>query len=438
MKLKPRPPQNFYAALKAAEMPEVPGEFSVVPQHQVIPSAVLAEISDFIHCFDRVTAREAWQAAALREAPAIVQLRRPEVCFFSAWDFHLPPGSGWQLIEFNDNGSGFIFAAIINAVYYEAAGLGQEQGIAAPARLPAFNQHIGDLMEQEARAFFGERPAGLFLVLDDAESLQRGKFRKELQLLCDLLHRRGWRAELGCPAELRWEGQQLLLKGQAVSFIVNRSTDFFWQSEEFSALRTAYHAGRVYVAPNPFTYATRSDKRLLEWLSLPDWDKELGIEPGERQILSNHVPETHLIRTENVEALAQRKQEFVFKPLHGFAGRGLLDSAAVGRARLRRLTTHSEGYVAQKWVPKPSMETDGASLWTDLRVWAYRGKIFHLSGRASRRPDRLDLTPAGGWLPTYAALKPCNKELTVSGETIGTHTSTESQASALILHQKDE
>jgi len=39
--------------------------------------------------FERVTAREAWQAAALRDALAIVQLRRPEVCFFSAWDFDL-------------------------------------------------------------------------------------------------------------------------------------------------------------------------------------------------------------------------------------------------------------------------------------------------------------------------------------------------------------
>jgi hypothetical protein len=64
------------------------------------------------------------------------------------------------------------------------------------------------------------------------------------------LHRRGWRADLGCPAEVRWDGQQLLLKGEAVSFIVNRSTDFFWQSEDFCALRKAYHAGRVYVAPN--------------------------------------------------------------------------------------------------------------------------------------------------------------------------------------------
>ena len=115
MKLKPRPSDKFYAALQAAGMPEVPGEFSVAQQHQVISSAILAEISDFIHAFDRVTAREAWQTAALCEAPAIVQLRRPEVCFFSAWDFHLPPGGGWQLIEFNDNGSGFIFAAIIGS-----------------------------------------------------------------------------------------------------------------------------------------------------------------------------------------------------------------------------------------------------------------------------------------------------------------------------------
>ena len=82
---------NFYAALQAAGMPEVPGEFSVVPQHQVIPSTILAGISDFILCFDRVTAREAWQAAALRDAPATVHLRRPEVCFFSAWDFIFPP-----------------------------------------------------------------------------------------------------------------------------------------------------------------------------------------------------------------------------------------------------------------------------------------------------------------------------------------------------------
>ena len=38
---------------------------------------------------------------------------------------------------------------------------------------------------------------------------------------------------------------------------------------------------------------------------------------------------------------------------------------------------------------------DGERLWTDLRVWAYRGEIVLVSGRASRRPDRLDLEPPG-------------------------------------------
>jgi hypothetical protein len=399
-----KPPENFYAELRAAGMPEVPGEFSVVPQHQVISGAALAEISDFIRAFDRVTARGGWQAAALREAPPIAQLRRPEVCFFSAWDFHLPPEGRWQLIEFNDNGSGFIFAAIINALYYEAAGLEQDKRLAPPAHLPVFKQRIRDFVRHEARAFFGECASGLCLILDDPLSLQQGKFRRELQLLCDLLREGGWRAEAGSPAELRFDGRRLLFNGQAVTFVVNRSTDFFWQSEDFIALQTAYQAGGVYVAPNPFTYATRSDKRLLEWLSLPDWDEELDIAPGERQILSDHVPETRRVRSENLEGLAERKHEFVFKPLHGYGGRGLLDSAAVGRARLRRLVTHREGYVAQRRVPKRCLEGGDEPLWTDLRVWAYRGEIFHLSGRASRRPDRLDLTPPGGWVPTYALL----------------------------------
>ena len=69
-------PEIFFAALQSAGIPEVPGEFSVVPRHQVIPNAVLGEIAKFARVFDQVTAREAWQAAARHEAPAIAQLRR--------------------------------------------------------------------------------------------------------------------------------------------------------------------------------------------------------------------------------------------------------------------------------------------------------------------------------------------------------------------------
>jgi hypothetical protein len=207
-------PEIFFAALQSAGIPEVPGEFSVVPRHQVIPNAVLGEIAKFARVFDQVTAREAWQAAARHEAPAIAQLKRPEVCFFSAWDFHLPPEGGCQLIEFNDNGSGFLFAAIINDVYHRVASLREEKSIVPPAQFSAFDRRIGDLVEQEAKSFFEQCPDDLFLIIDDAESLHRGKFRTELRLLCELFRRNGWRAELGCPAQTHWNGRQLLFDGQ--------------------------------------------------------------------------------------------------------------------------------------------------------------------------------------------------------------------------------
>ena len=402
MTLEPRDRERFFAALRAAGMPE-PGEFSVASRHQLVAGAVLADIARFIRVFDAVTGREAWRAAALRQAPAIAGARRREVCFFSAWDFHCPPEGGFQLIEFNDNGSGLLYAAIINALYYEAAGLARDDAIAPPPAVSAFRRTLADLVEREATAFFGERPAELALILDDLDSLRAGKFRGELRLLRDLLGERGWRAELGCPADTRWDGERLLFDGRPVAFVVNRSTDFFWGSDDFAALRNAYETGRLYVAPNPFTFATRSDKRLLEWLSSPRWDDELGIDAAERAILSAHAPEAHVLRADNLDRLAQAKGDFVFKPLHGYAGRGLVDSAAVGRARLRRLMKRGEGYVAQKRIAKPCIEVDGARLWTDLRVWAYRGQIVLLSGRASTQPDRIDLTPPGGWLPTYAA-----------------------------------
>ncbi|HKN30126.1 MAG TPA: hypothetical protein VJY34_20530 [Roseiarcus sp.] len=394
------PSDGFLAALSDAGLPE---GFSVARQPQVVPSGLIADIAGFIRVFDRVTGREAWRAAALSDAPPIAQARRREVCFFSAWDFHLPPEGGFQLIEFNDNGSGFLFASIINALFYDVAELEREKGIAPPASISAFRATIAGLVEREANAFFGRRPDGLVLVIDDAESLRNGKFRGEHGLICDLLGERGWRATIGSPSETRSDGERLTFDGQTVAFVVNRSTDFFWRSDAFAALRQAYASGGLYAAPNPFTYAVRSDKGLMAQLSSPDQDGALGIEADERRTLSAHVPETHVLNEGDADILAERKADFVFKPRRGFASRGLMDSAALGRARLRRLLRQGDSYVAQKRIAKAVVRAGGADLWMDLRVWAYRGEIVLLSGRASRRPDRLDLAPPGGWLPTYVS-----------------------------------
>jgi len=385
-------------------MPDVPEGFSVALVPQVVPRALLAAIESFIRVFDRVTMRPAWQEVMTASGPAIARQRRSEVCFFSAWDFHLPPERPdcFQLIECNDNGSGMMFAAILNSLYYELSGVGERRALEAPPSVAAFGQRVLDMIRTEVRAFSeGPRP-GLVLILDDAESLREGKFRHEHLLLRDLCRRAGWRAETGSPTETAWEGGQLLCRGDRVAFVINRSTDFFWEGEAFSALRAAYAQGSVLVAPNPFTYATRSDKRLLEPLSRPVSDVELGIRPEERALLSVHVPETRLLGPENVDELAREKEQWFFKPCHGFASHGLLTAAQVGRTRLRRLLNMGDPYVAQRRAPKSRVDaSEGVSLWTDLRVWAYRGECVLLSGRASRHPDSVDLSSPGGWIPTY-------------------------------------
>lgn len=396
--------QEFWSRLRARGIPGVPDEFSVTFAHQVISAAVLDEIDAFIRVFEDVTTRPVWQEAAVGSSGQNVPARRPEVCFFSAWDFHLPPEGPWQVIEFNDNGSGLLFAGLINECYHALLEPDRRAAVQAPPAAAELGRHIVRMVQREAEGFFGTMPDGLFLILDEPEALERGKFQREMAMLRELFREEGWRAEVASTADLDWDGTRLRHGGETVSFIVNRSTDFYLEKDGTRALRDAFLGGNVYVAPSPFTYATRSDKRLLEFLSQPRWDGELGIEAGERAVLSRHIPETHLLRPDNLDSLAADRDRFVFKPMRSHASRGFLPSARVGRSRLQRLVRRGEGYVAQRKVGRPRLPLGGdGHVWADLRVWAYRGERVLLSGRTSVDENSLDLRSPAGWLPTFAA-----------------------------------
>ncbi|MCW8331179.1 hypothetical protein MD588_20495 [Photobacterium sp. SDRW27] len=401
----------------------IPSDFSTIPMHQTIPGDVLHEIDQFIEIFEQVTSRTAWLSTALRETPEVAQIHHCETCFFSAWDIHLPPEHPhqWQLIEFNDNGSGFLFAGLINQVYYdlflskttEASATEANDSVKPPLCYAQLCSQIQTMIAAESHAFFGQQPDGLLLILDDSESLQTGRFRHEHQLLAKIAQGQGWHTAIDSPESLYWDGRQLLLlegsgeqtAGKPVAFIINRSTDFLWQDAIFTPLNQAYKSGSVYVAPNPFSYATKSDKRLLEYLSRPDWDNELGIKKNERAMLSSHVPATYLLTEANLSQLAEQKADFVFKPTHGHASLGVLNSHEIGKHRLQRLLAKGHPYIAQQIAEKSQLlpETNHP-LWSDLRVWAYKGRRFLISGRASSRKERLDLHPPGGWVPTFESL----------------------------------
>ncbi|WP_299014137.1 hypothetical protein [uncultured Photobacterium sp.] len=410
----------------------IPADFSVVNKHQSIPSEILSEIDRFIAIFEQVTARPEWVEYAFEGVSNIAKIPHKETCFFSAWDIHIPPvhPDNWQLIEFNDNGSGFLFAGLLNHLYYELFlseqhFISEQSFVSKHSFLPMHNygttitpppsyaelcNQIKAMITAEANAFFGQQTNlnrnGILLILDDADSLHSGKFRNEHLLMTTLAQDLGWKAAIDSPESLVWNGKQLQINNGSVAFIINRSTDFLWQSETLKPLIEAYRAGCVYVAPNPYSYTTRSDKRLLEFLSRPDWDNKLGIKDYERAILSRHIPATYQLTDESICQLAQHKDEFIFKPTHGHASLGVLDSHEVGRHRLHRLLNKGHLYIAQRIAEKSKLTIeDNQSLWTDLRVWAYKGKRYQISGRASVTKERLNLHSPGGWVPTFEAKK---------------------------------
>jgi hypothetical protein len=171
------------------------------------------------------------------------------------------------LIECNDNGSGFLFAALINRLFYELSDLGQNHTVEGPVSLNAFTDQLSTFIEHEIKEFFGSPLDGLILVLDTSDTVRSGKFYREFVLLRDLLRSHGWRSEISTPDDLRWDDDNVHLNRQPVVFIINRSTDFFWEAEEFAPLRAAYLEGKIYVAPNPF-YLRHSERQAPTRISL--------------------------------------------------------------------------------------------------------------------------------------------------------------------------
>ena len=101
---------------------------------------------------------------------------RSEVCFFTAWDFHLSPEQGWQLIECNDNGSGFLFAALINRVFYELSDLRQDHSVEEPPPMDAFTEQLALFIEREIKDFLASCRMVYFLFLRLRMSSVAGNF----------------------------------------------------------------------------------------------------------------------------------------------------------------------------------------------------------------------------------------------------------------------
>ena len=386
--------ERLLAALRAAGMSAVPARFSVATVRQEIPEAVLAEIEGFIRLFDQVTSRPAWREVATASAPEIARSPRSEVCFFSAWDFHLPPGPAGGLAAHRVQRQrlgppvrGAHQPALLRALRTSA-----DWPRRAAARVSGLRRARG----RHGRAggagpSSGGCPMGSFS-WSTMPSRSSGAASATSSSCCgSSCSPEGGMPRSPAPAELRWEGGAASRSTAArSSFVVNRSTDFFWEAEVLAALRAAYRAGHVYVAPNPFTYATRSDKALLELLSQRRRDDRLGIRPEERAVLTAHVPATRLLREDNVEGSPRGATSSSSSRPTASPGAGCSTARSVGRSRLRRLLRRAKATWRSSGCRRRSLVTEeGRAVDGPPRVGVSRPALPHVGpGLATPGPDR--------------------------------------------------
>ncbi len=130
-----------------AGMPDVPEGFSVA----LVLKSSLARSWPRSRAHPCLRSRHhapAWQEAMTASGP-----RSPTAALggllLHAWDFHLPPerADRFQLIECNDNGSGMMFAAILNRLYYELSGVGECCALETPPSVPAFGGRVRGMID---------------------------------------------------------------------------------------------------------------------------------------------------------------------------------------------------------------------------------------------------------------------------------------------------
>ena len=185
--------------------------------------------------------------------------------------------------------------------------------------------------------------------------------------------------------------------------VYNRLTDFYFEDDRSSELRSAYLANDVVVTPNPHAHALLANKNNMSFLCNEALLREWNIEERHIGSLLEGVPNTiTLDATRQAEFWATRKRLF-FKPAAGFGSKAAYRGDKITRRVWSEILEND--YVAQEIV-KPSVRNvmvDGnvESMKVDIRNYTYDGSILLTAARLYQGQTTNMRTPGGGFSPAF-------------------------------------
>lgn len=353
-----------------------------------LESAHYEEIVRTVGILFRLSRSAAFQDVVDVGACETARHRPGNAAVFMGYDFHLGP-EGPRLIEVNTNAGG----ALLNGLH--TAALCDPVKLACRCRelLPveSMEQRIVRTFRSELEAVRG---AGAVLrrlaIADDAPEQQF--LKSEFTLFRELFARAGIDALVCDTREIPLQ--------DGVQLVYLRDTDFLLETERTAALRRAYLEDRVVVTPAPREHHLLANKGRLALFSDAAALRKLGLPPEEAAFLARIVPESVPLEALGLERAWGERREWVFKPMAGFASRGVYRGDKLTRGKLEEIAA-AGGYLVQRRVEPAAIPVETADgplrMKFDVRAYAYRDEVLLLGARVYQGQVTNLRTPGGGF-----------------------------------------
>lgn len=278
-----------------------------------------------------------------------------------SYDVH-PTPTGPVLIEVNTNAGG-VLTAIQAARHGNECCADWEQGQLEARLLALFRR---DLLGPDPQA------AGAVAIVDDQLGSQA--LLAEMQALAGLIRPFAQSVELLDAADLEFSDGRLRHAGKPIDRVYWRSTDFLLTQPEHAPVRRAVLEGSTVLAPSPEAYTAIADKRrMVEWSAAP----ELAVDQATG--LSFRIAETLPMAARSHDDWYRDRDDWVFKPVSGYASRGVYVGKSISRKKLADLP--AQAYLAQRYAPHPVVDRSGREWKYDVRFFADRGQIIGAAAR---------------------------------------------------------
>ncbi|WP_300545592.1 hypothetical protein [Maricaulis sp.] len=330
--------------------PTGPGLALTAPQGVFLPRRTQAGLVEATRAVGRTLRRLRPRSSAVDNAG-----------LFNSFDYHITP-DGPKLIEINVNAGGlFLQPAIAASVASAPAGCLTRIGATHPADpvetiLKAWSRHAGST------------PLRRVAILDEDPETQ--PLHCEMQAARHALGRAGIACDILDIGQLAFDGCGLRGPSGPVDMVYNRWTDFTWATPQSRTLRHAHETGAAFVAPNPQVWQAYADKALLV---------QLAADPDRPAAILDAEAVTHA----RADALWTGRKSLVFKPLRGFASRGVYRGDKLSRRKWQDIL--DGGYLAQALAPPGqrilTTAAGARAFKTDIRVWTHGDTPLYMAAR---------------------------------------------------------